>query len=105
MWGFLFCPEIEILSGYSQVVVVFLDIGDALALEVGNAFGIAYQLFHLMENTLISRFYIDNRTEVGLMEDFVVLRFSATDADNALRHGEQGVHRRGIAVELVEDDI
>ena len=48
---------------------------------------------------------VDDRAERGLLDDFVVLRFSATDTDDAVYHGFEGVHGRRIAVELVHDGI
>ena len=39
------------------------------------------------------------------MDDFIVLRLTATDTDNTMCHRFKGIHRGRIAVELVHDSI
>ena len=82
-----------------------MDVLDALALEIGDELGMEDELLKRIVNTLIVRLDIDDGAQLRLMEDVVVLGFTTTNADDALRHGEEGVHGGGVAVELVENGI
>ena len=81
------------------------DVLDALPLQLGQALGVEHQLQEFVVDTLVGGLDVDDGTELGLAEYLVVLGLAATDADDALRHGQQGVHGGGVAVELVEQDV
>ena len=88
VWSLFLCPEVQILAGYLLVVVVPADVFDALPFQVGNTFGMEHQFLQCLADTLVGWFDIDDRTELGLVDDLVVLGFAAADADDALRHGQ-----------------
>ena len=67
---------------------MLLHVFNALALEFWDPFRMKHQLLHFVTDTLISRLYVDDRTEFGLVDDLIVLRFTAPDTDDALRHGQ-----------------
>ena len=105
MQPLFFVPEIEVAQGDLQVIMVFSDVFDALALKVWNTFGVENELFEFVVDTLVGGLDVDDGAKLRLVEDVVVLGFSTADADDTLRHGKEGVHRGGVAVELVEDSI
>ena len=87
------------------MVVVLADIGVALTAQPGDEVKMGDEPGKLGNTALVGRQDVDDGAERGLVDDFVVLRFSATDTDDAVCHGFEGVHGRRIAVELVHDGI
>ena len=67
---------------------MLLHVFNALALEFWDSFRMKHQLLQFVTDTFISRLYVDDRTEFGLVDDLIILRFTTTDTDDALRHGQ-----------------
>ena len=97
-WPLFFVPSVEILLGYFQIIMMLADIGHALALQFSDSLWVIHQRFQGLANTFVCGRYIDNRPQVVFMNNLVVLRFSTTNTDNAFRHGQQRIHRGGVAV-------
>ena len=81
------------------------DVVDALLTEQGDALGVEDELLELMADAVVGGLDIDDGTELGFAEDGVVFGLATANADDALGHGQQGIHGGGVAVELVENGI
>ena len=58
-----------------------------------------------MIDTLIRRRNVDDRAQFCFIQDVIILRFASSYTDNATTHGLQSVHRRGVTVELIKNNI
>ena len=57
---FLFIPEVEVLLGDLEVIVVLAYVCHTLAFEFGDAFGMKHQLLQFVKNTIVSGGYVDD---------------------------------------------
>ena len=94
----LFCPEIYVLFGHLHVVVVFPYIFDTLPLEFRDALWMQDEFFESLIDTLVSRSYVDDWAQFSLVDDLIVFWFPTSDANNALRHSQQGIHGGGLGI-------
>ena len=94
-----------VLAGDLEVVVVTADIIDALALEVGDALWMEDEVFEGIADAVVGGLNVDDGAQLGLAKDVVAFGLTTANTDDALRHGQQWVHRRGIGIELVEDGV
>ena len=105
MEGLLRIPEIEVLAGNLQVVVMSANVFHALALQFGNCLGMKDKLLEGAYYAFFGWLDIDDGTELGLAYNLVVLWLAAANADDSFLHGFEGIHRGSIGVELVQDGI
>ena len=98
-------PKSEILSGHFEVIVVVFDVGDALGFEKREAFGMTNDVFQFSIDIGLTGQNINDGSQFFLAQDVVVFRFATAYADDTFRHGQQRIHRRRVAIELVEDEI
>lgn len=87
------------------MVVVALDVFNALTGKDGNEFGMQHKVLHFLEAVFFVRQDVDDGSQLVFVEDFVVLLFTSSHNDESLRHSYESIHGRRVAVELVEDDI
>ena len=87
------------------MVMMFAYIFIAIAAQLWNEREVIDEASKLSNTAFISREYVDDRAESGLMDNLIVLWLTATDTDNTMRHRFKGIHRGRIAVELVHDSI
>ena len=93
------------MPGHFDIVVMAAYVLYALALQFGDALRMKDELFQFIAHTLVRRLYVDNRAQFVLSQYLVVLGFTATYADNTLRHSQQRIHGWCVAVELVQDGV
>lgn len=82
-----------------------IDIFYALTLQIINAVAVGHQFFQLGVNTFVVGLNIDDGAQLVFIEKLIVFLFATANADEAARHGLQGIHGGGVAVELIEDSI
>ena len=87
------------------MIMMFAYIFIAIVAQLWNEREVIDEVSKLSNTTFVSREDVDDRSESRLMDDFIVLRLTATDTDNTMCHRFKGIHRGRIAVELVHDSI
>ena len=87
------------------MVVMTLYVEAALFGELVDTFGVKDDLLELQVNILFIGKDVYDGAKFCFVDNFVVFRFASSDKDKPFAHGKQGIHGRGVGVELVEDDI
>ena len=77
------------MTGYFPVVVVAAYVFDTLSLESWDAFGMQHELLEFVIDTFIGRLHVDDGAQLVFIDNLVILRFTATDTDDAFRHSQQ----------------
>lgn len=82
-----------------------IDIFYALTLQIINAVAVGHQFFQLGVNAFVIGLHIDDGAQLGFAKKTIVFLLTTANADETARHGLQGIHGGGVAVELIEDGI
>ena len=82
-----------------------IDIFYALTLQFINVVAVGHQFFQLGVNAFVVGLHIDDGAQLGFAKKTIVFLFATTNANEAARHGLQGIHGGGVAVELIENGI
>ena len=72
--------------------MMLVDVCDALLLKLRYQFRVKHQVLQLLIYALIVGPHIDDGTEMLLVVNLVVFRFSTTYSDDAPRHCLQRIH-------------
>lgn len=70
--------------------MMLVDVCDALLLKLWYQFWVKHQVLQLLIYALIVGLHIDDGTEMLLVDNLVVFRFSTTYADDALAIASSG---------------
>ena len=76
-----------------------------LCLQSGQQLGLRDDALQLGLHALLGGFHIHDGAQLLFAQYLIVLRFAAAHAHDTLRHGQQRVHRGGVAVELVHNHV
>ena len=104
-WPLFLCPKVDVLSGHLDIVMMLADVFDTLTFQFWDTFGMEHKVFQCLTDTLVGGLDIDDGVQFGLVDYLIVLRLTASDADDAFRHCEKGIHGWGIGIELIKDGI
>ena len=85
--------------------MVAADILYALLAQTGYLVGMDDKMLELFDHTLVGGLDIDDGSQLGLAQYLVVFGLASAHAHHAMGHRLKGIHRRRIAVELVEQHI
>ena len=81
-----------ILSGNLDMVMVLVYVFVALAAQLGDERQVSDKAGELSNTAFVSREDVDDRVEGRLVDDFVVLWLTTTDADNTMCHRFKWIH-------------
>ena len=95
----------EILPGYLHVVVMAGYVEAAFGRQAFKAFGVENELFQLAIYIFFVGQDVDDGAQFLLLDYLIIFRFTSTDEYQSFAHCYEGVHGRGVGVELVEDGI
>ena len=86
--------------------MVAAHIEHALATKLRHkGVAVAQQVDERLVDALLVGLHVDDGAQGALAQQLVVLGLAAAHGDEAARHGLEGIHGRGVGVELVEYDF